>query len=731
MAKILIGNIKGPKGPQGIQGIQGEQGPAGATGATGPQGENGASAYELAVENGFEGTEEEWLASLEVGNFTSTVTGEIATATDSTDAPIIYLKENGYTEQFTTTGKNLLNPALQSNTSNGITFTKQSDGSYTMTGTQTDMSTSSYVTLINGLKLPIGRYKLSGGVNSKIYIRLIVTTDEENKNFYSYGEDFEFPIESENSTVGMLLVVTAGTTPQGTFYPMIRKAEITDNTYEQYTGGIASPNPDYPQEIVGLDKVSVKTCGKNLLKNTATTQTVSGVTFTVNEDGSVTANGTATAKIYFKINTLEDLPKGKEYILSGCPSGGGINNYFFYVSTSAGEKYDTGGGVKLLSSIESYGSAFIYIYTGVTVTNLTFNPMVRKAEMEDATYEPYTETVAELDLTEPLYEGDYIEYRADGTGVLHRKMKKVVFDGSSDEEWVKASLYYIGIPDAKYANSYDNTANVKGCCSHFKMVESYIKATQFGYCGFGIIGSKMQTMLGLNSDVATMSELKTWLQSNPVTVVYELAEPTETPLTAEQVAEFMKLQTFKPVTNVLADGEVTVKYYCNNDSGETVAMVSKKANNSVSKSSIANNLTTTTEGMVLDATQGKALNDKISTLNSNLEWKTLTHNSASVTRIDGDIFVNIITNSDKIKNANEVIVTFSHGGRETYIKLQRIPNIDLSANCATYIQSIDLIICVECIARWSTGSVAISCVANSLGLEVMPISVRANTIVYR
>lgn len=39
-------------------GLRGEQG---ATGETGPE---GPSAYDVAVENGFEGTEEEWLASL-------------------------------------------------------------------------------------------------------------------------------------------------------------------------------------------------------------------------------------------------------------------------------------------------------------------------------------------------------------------------------------------------------------------------------------------------------------------------------------------------------------------------------------------------------------------------------------------------------------------------------------------------------------------------------------------
>ena len=41
MAKILIGNIKGPKGDTGATGATGAQGPKGATGATGPQGPQG------------------------------------------------------------------------------------------------------------------------------------------------------------------------------------------------------------------------------------------------------------------------------------------------------------------------------------------------------------------------------------------------------------------------------------------------------------------------------------------------------------------------------------------------------------------------------------------------------------------------------------------------------------------------------------------------------------------
>lgn len=51
---------------------KGEKGDTGATGATGPQGiqgEDGLSAYEVAVENGFVGTEAEWLASLKAKTF--------------------------------------------------------------------------------------------------------------------------------------------------------------------------------------------------------------------------------------------------------------------------------------------------------------------------------------------------------------------------------------------------------------------------------------------------------------------------------------------------------------------------------------------------------------------------------------------------------------------------------------------------------------------------------------
>ena len=55
---------RGEKGETGAQGAVGEAGPQGEAGATGSAGVDGSSAYEIAVADGFIGTELEWLDSL-------------------------------------------------------------------------------------------------------------------------------------------------------------------------------------------------------------------------------------------------------------------------------------------------------------------------------------------------------------------------------------------------------------------------------------------------------------------------------------------------------------------------------------------------------------------------------------------------------------------------------------------------------------------------------------------
>ena len=57
-------DLRGAKGEKGDQGEKGEKGDIGETGSVGGQGRQGYSAYEIAVTLGFEGTEKEWVISL-------------------------------------------------------------------------------------------------------------------------------------------------------------------------------------------------------------------------------------------------------------------------------------------------------------------------------------------------------------------------------------------------------------------------------------------------------------------------------------------------------------------------------------------------------------------------------------------------------------------------------------------------------------------------------------------
>ena len=140
---------------------------------------------------------------------------------------------------------------------------------------------------------------------------------------------------------------------------------------------------------------------KNLLQNTVTSTTVNGVAFTANSDGSVTCNGTAnggTALFWVPAITL---PAG-QYSINGCPAGGTENTTYkiLILANNAWLTNDKGSGANFTLTETSTVSVRIAIYNGYTCNNLTFYPMIRKADIEDDTYEPYI-TNTELDVTLP------------------------------------------------------------------------------------------------------------------------------------------------------------------------------------------------------------------------------------------------------------------------------------------------------------------------------------------
>lgn len=115
-----------------------------------------------------------------------------------------------------------------------------------------------------------------------------------------------------------------------------------------------------------------------------------GLTFTLNDDGSVTANGTARANTnyYFTGATTKAIVPVMEvshydtYKLTGCPAGGSAETYELYVrgtpdgttpTTTSGTVYrDVGGGVTMSGC--RYACVAAYIRAGTTVENITFRP---------------------------------------------------------------------------------------------------------------------------------------------------------------------------------------------------------------------------------------------------------------------------------------------------------------------------------------------------------------------
>ena len=101
------------------------------------------------------------------------------------------------------------------------------------------------------------------------------------------------------------------------------------------------------------------------------TTTIKGVTFTNNEDGTVTANGTATGEANFILSSSYLSSGTHKYLLSGCPSGGTTTTYF--MSGISGRDYGTGA---ILSGTGTASNIVCTIANGATASNITFKPQL-------------------------------------------------------------------------------------------------------------------------------------------------------------------------------------------------------------------------------------------------------------------------------------------------------------------------------------------------------------------
>lgn len=139
---------------------------------------------------------------------------------------------------------------------------------------------------------------------------------------------------------------------------------------------------------------------KNLLNVYDTqTQTINGITWTINADGTVTSNGTATANSFlYLIPNNTNIGYGYETHISGCPAGGSSTTYEIQVAMTGGTTYHDYGDGETIPDTYVYRYFVCAVRSGQTVTNLTFRPMITeswKYSLSQA-FVPYSPSNADL-----------------------------------------------------------------------------------------------------------------------------------------------------------------------------------------------------------------------------------------------------------------------------------------------------------------------------------------------
>ncbi len=296
--------------------------------------------------------------------------------------------------------------ASTTRTVNGVTLTDNKDGTISVSGTPTD-SLSYYLGRVD--VMPGTSYYLSGMEVGKNLVFDLMAYD---------AADTEIDHQRSRSI--------SFTAADNAAYVKIYIDRISSNT--EIPSTVVKPQFEIGSsatefEMGGKYKIPLVVSGKNLIPYPyiESTRTKNGITFTVNEDGTINVNGTATANAAFSTVTAwtYTLPK-KVYYWSGCPQGGSASTYNSYVNIL--KRTETSW--KIVKTIYDYGNGAVvdlqqYEYEGITLTiniasgtvmdNAIFKLMLELGD-EQTEYEKYKEPkIKNIYLGQPLVDAEYID----------------------------------------------------------------------------------------------------------------------------------------------------------------------------------------------------------------------------------------------------------------------------------------------------------------------------------
>lgn len=293
-------------------------------------------------------------------------------------------------------------------------------------------------------------------------------------------------------------------------------------TLEPIQSGSGTPSPQNVRPISGRSSATIDRYGKNLLPfSRSGSTTINGITFTVNSDGTITVNGTATATATFLVQWGDPLSPmiGESIILNGCPAVSGMRLQWYNSDGQGNAKVDTGSGTGAFTpATVTNANVAILVFNGYTINNQIVKPMVRPAEISDGTYEPY-----------------------ETPETLTRSYGQTVYGGTDDvtgegatSEWTLITPTVTSVAYSASAQSNYALCNVSGLqldadaiSNMYAYTKTSVTASEGTFIAFA------GTFAIYDNDFTTKEIAQAKL--NDCRICYKLATPTSIPLTAQNI----------------------------------------------------------------------------------------------------------------------------------------------------------------------------------------------------
>lgn len=345
---------------------------------------------------------------------------------------------------------------------------------------------------------------------------------------------------------------------------MVEGSYTLDNfpDYEPYTGGIPSPNPDYPQEItnVGENGIKIKQSGKNSL-NVPANFTVTNTN--IHNDIAVSLKANITYTI--KAKTISSDNKD-------------VTNCLFRFRYNNADVSNPYARIPISSLKTTYTPPAdideVWIYSGTShnesaSSNTTFEDLMIYEGTEDASYEPYHEPIiTPINLQGNILSKigdvkDILRVNRNGEVEIKKNTGKIVLDGSEkliDNKSTSIRTYW-GIDFRNYG-IYQYNDPTKVCDVLTTKFKSRPQQGTFLPGQVALITSNKNMYFVFEPDT-TEEQARAILKDMPV--YFRLAEPQIITLPSITPIELWQgTNIFKLITNLDTDSEV--EYIVDKDS---------------------------------------------------------------------------------------------------------------------------------------------------------------------